>query len=486
MPYFFFFLFAMSAVLMLGKHLPFYWLHVKTPLLSSFRFPCRYLYLASFSLAVLAGTGLDALASEAQRARRNYSRIFLVVLLVCLILFLASHVILKFNRDFFIETGESVTARKIRDLPPHSLQAEKYGMRVEKIYESLLNMTNPLSAETLKVSGWLLALLILLYLFQKKRIKARFFQSGILLMIAADLFIFGQGYNPVADSGLTAPPPAARFLQEDTSLFRIMPVYRRADPGREINTLKAAYGSVYGLNYLFFPSPLLMRENRHLVETAGGALHPFLPDEKIALILKNLDLFGMLNVKYLLSERPIHDARLEKVHESDIYIYRNRSCMPRAFLVSTAAHVPHDRIPEALLDPGYDPAETVFLPEPPPRAARLRPRTKEVTLTGYHPEHVALRTHSDGDAFLVITDSFFSGWTAYLDGEEVKMHRANHAFRAIEIPAGRHEVVFEYRPHSFVIGRALSGFSLIVLLVIFLYPLSPFKSGPAYRSYTRF
>lgn len=53
-----------------------------------------------------------------------------------------------------------------------------------------------------------------------------------------------------------------------------------------------------------------------------------------------------------------------------------------------------------------------------------------------------------------------------MDGKETKIYRANLAFRAIEVPKGRHTVVFKYVPMSFYIGLALTllGIALCVWL----------------------
>ena len=56
-----------------------------------------------------------------------------------------------------------------------------------------------------------------------------------------------------------------------------------------------------------------------------------------------------------------------------------------------------------------------------------------------------LTVEVDGPAgFLVVSDTWLRGWSATLDGESVPVLRANYAFRAVGVPAGRHEVVFRY------------------------------------------
>ena len=60
------------------------------------------------------------------------------------------------------------------------------------------------------------------------------------------------------------------------------------------------------------------------------------------------------------------------------------------------------------------------------------------------------------NTFLVLSDTYFPGWKAYVDGKKAKIYRANYAFRAIPLTAGAHEVEFVYDPLSFKLGAAVT------------------------------
>ena len=49
-------------------------------------------------------------------------------------------------------------------------------------------------------------------------------------------------------------------------------------------------------------------------------------------------------------------------------------------------------------------------------------------------------------AFLLLTDAYYPGWTASVNGEPTAVRRADVMFRAVPMPAGESTVVFEYRP----------------------------------------
>ena len=58
--------------------------------------------------------------------------------------------------------------------------------------------------------------------------------------------------------------------------------------------------------------------------------------------------------------------------------------------------------------------------------------------------------------FLLLNELSYPGWTAYLDGQRVRVWRANYLFRAVEIPPGDHVVEFRFEPDSLKLGLALS------------------------------
>ena len=67
---------------------------------------------------------------------------------------------------------------------------------------------------------------------------------------------------------------------------------------------------------------------------------------------------------------------------------------------------------------------------------------------------------------LVLADSFYPGWNAYVNGRQEKIYRANLFFRAVRLSAGTHTVQFRYEPRSFAIGSAVSIITLLFIVAI--------------------
>jgi uncharacterized membrane protein YfhO len=78
---------------------------------------------------------------------------------------------------------------------------------------------------------------------------------------------------------------------------------------------------------------------------------------------------------------------------------------------------------------------------------------------------VRLEASGDGTMFCVLAESFWPGWHCWIDGDETKIYRVNGMLRAVVVPAGRHEIFFEYRPIDCYAGWALTILACMVLIV---------------------
>jgi len=76
---------------------------------------------------------------------------------------------------------------------------------------------------------------------------------------------------------------------------------------------------------------------------------------------------------------------------------------------------------------------------------------------------VRLQVRSDGALWVVLSDVYYPGWRAAMDGEPAKIYPADFLFRAIRVPAGIHELEFVYSPDSFWVGWMLSLVGLLLI-----------------------
>lgn len=188
----------------------------------------------------------------------------------------------------------------------------------------------------------------------------------------------------------------------------------------------------------------------------------------------NSPVLDLIGVKYILSTRafPVEAADFEEIYNRrGIHVYENEAAFPRAFLVSEARFFD----PE---DPGRDQAmlEAMLSPETDlRRAAMVEAAPFEVeggdgplpsALVRYPgPEEVEITF--DGECpggILVLTDAFYPGWKAEVDGTPVTVMPADIAFRAVALPKGSQKVTFRFEPREVKIGAITSLAALGVLL----------------------
>jgi hypothetical protein len=139
-------------------------------------------------------------------------------------------------------------------------------------------------------------------------------------------------------------------------------------------------------------------------------------------------------------------------------IYENQAALPRAFFV------PVEYVEGggadclgSLRDGRFDPSQRLLLDGFPRRVHTENPRPlSDVRIVSYRPGAVRLEVASDRPGFVVLTDIFYPGWVALVDGADTPILRADCFFRAVAVAAGTHEIVLQYRPAPFRIGSAVS------------------------------
>jgi len=86
-------------------------------------------------------------------------------------------------------------------------------------------------------------------------------------------------------------------------------------------------------------------------------------------------------------------------------------------------------------------------------------------------QKIELKTFSDANQILVLADTYYPGWKAYVDNKETKIFPANIVQRAIIVPKGKHIITFLYDPDSFRWGSIVSLFGYGLVLFLLFKPL---------------
>jgi hypothetical protein len=119
----------------------------------------------------------------------------------------------------------------------------------------------------------------------------------------------------------------------------------------------------------------------------------------------------------------------------------------------------------------FDPAETaLFEREDFGNREIVLPRIDEpvdaeTNVTRYEPNRIELQTRNGGAGFLVLSEIWYRGWEAWIDGRRAPVEKVNYALRGLAVPAGEHRIEFKFRAHSFRNGAAYSLLGVLLLLL---------------------
>jgi len=315
------------------------------------------------------------------------------------------------------------------------------------------------------------------------RLRREQWQALIAAFIVIDLLAFGWGLAPGTDPTVYRAPVATEQFLKSQPPGRLAVVYPYAQKVYEEYVSLRSFGSgdlsaMQGLRESLLPNlnaalgvagagnydPLTIRLYRDLwdriVANQDGPADEMITGESRSAL-------NLLGARYLISD---DDLPLPVIYGGVPQIYRNDAALPTAFIVHRARVVEDEETRlEILLDPDFDPRAEVLLSRLPSSPVLQLPAQApgwdqaEPSVLRPGPDRVIIQVKMDQPGYLVLTDSYYPGWQATLDGECAEILAADHAFRAVGLEVGEHTVVFEYTPLSFQLGAWISGITALLL-----------------------
>ena len=380
--------------------------------------------LVAFSLCVLGAIGMDALFTEpdhlASRQRTAIKITFTAVVAV---------VFLSFTSDY----------ATMRRLGLGTVSPERYLWFITLFTTSAALC---LIGASRCGSAWALALI------------------GVQF---AGLAPLAWSYNPVIDARLLYPaPPALVRLQQEVAQA----------PGRVLMAPNLAM--LYGLEGVAAYDGMTPRHLDEAIRPDTSALNLLgsgYVGEVSVFLSPVRDLLGIRHV-LVPPDVTLDGSGLSlRYHGVDGRIYRNDAALPRAFVAAEARCVDRAEALRRIRARSVDFRREVLLadcseatPRDPQSPGTVSPGTARIER--YDADRVMISAESDRGGYLVLTDAWFPGWTAYVDGRETRVERADHAFRAVKLAPGRHDVEFRYAPISVRLGLALSALAAVVTGVL--------------------
>lgn len=175
----------------------------------------------------------------------------------------------------------------------------------------------------------------------------------------------------------------------------------------------------------------------------------------------------ILGVKYVIASNQdvnTSDEFEEVWNDGKFKIFEFKNSLPRMYFTDKYA-IETDK--QEILDKIYTaaPSSTVVLEKEINLNQTEAEPEWEIVNYDYKPNRISIRTKTNKDLIFVLSDNYYPGWKAYVDGKETEIFRANYSFRAVKVPEGEHKIDFVYKPKSFAIGSLASAGGIVLLIV---------------------
>jgi hypothetical protein len=263
----------------------------------------------------------------------------------------------------------------------------------------------------------------------------------IALVLFCDLNFFVRPLVSFLDRGAQeAAPKALSALSRDGRYFtyRSLPIFAHDLPARAIPPeLYAEYFSAREtLN-----ANLGMRFGLSSVQVYAG-LHP----SWVWRVLSEPTIrdLSRMNCRYLISEGAAPVPGLREIWKNRFFrIYENTDVEARVRLAAGVAPT-GDRGVKSV--------------------GRIRGQAR--ILESVNQQELTVALHTEEAGVLLLADTFYPGWRAWINGKEAKIRRVDGWMRAVSVPKGESRVLFSYRPASFVWGLRVGGAGLLLALAV--------------------
>jgi Bacterial membrane protein YfhO len=417
-----------SLLMALGDHAPLYpFLKKVAPQIGFMRFPIKFVVLATFAIPLLAAQGVAWLRElPAENARPEWNR--LTRLMLVLIGFI---IVILFLARKFPQPGDD------------------------------LKMT---TSTGLRSAVFLPAILGCLGLLRRK-IEPRaqiIFQIALLVMLWMDVFTHVPNLSPTVSPQVYKPDQMREyFASKDPDPNWDAEI--RPGNARVMQTLASLNKMYWG----GLENPVDDTFGRRVTLYDDVNLLDHIPkiDGFYSLYLHDLntvitDLYESSNDMPHLKDF-LGIARVNPPTNSLEWVARD-TYAPIVTAGQTAYFGDDPHALEFLFDPAFDGRKVVCLPlEAMPVVNATNHAAVKILSTNFTAQRIEVQVDAAGPGMVVVAQSWYPAWHAYVDGQPTRLWRANDAFQALEVPAGRHQVEIVYQDRMFHLGCLISLATLL-------------------------
>lgn len=406
------------------------------PFYNKFRAPSMILIVPTLLLAIMAVLTLQKVLFDTNKEElwNKYKKGLIVVGGVFAVVLL-----LYFSSDFTSAADKEIM-KNIAAIPDAN-QKQIFEPAAKSIFNGLKeDRKGVMMASILRSLGFILVAAAMLWLSIKKKLHYGIAITVIGLFAFIDLMSINVRYlnsetykeNTTPDQQFVKTPADIEILK-DTSYYRIYDNTQGVHAAYNAGALRSYYHkSIGGYN----PAKL--------------SIYQDLIEKQLYNFPNCMPVLNMLNTKYIITADQQNGAET---------VIPNPDNLGPVWFVKTIKYV---NGPKAAMDAltTFNPKDTAVIEEAHKAGVTLQPQfdsTASIKLN-YNDNDVAEYTsESATNQFAVFSEVYYDkGWKAYIDGKETPIVKTNYVLRGLSIPAGKHNIKFEFKPASFYTGEKIS------------------------------
>lgn len=421
--YFFIFLSIFACLLAVENPISRF-IYANFPYINSLQ-PSRIIVLLIFSQATLASIGMNFLITK---KLNKIDVIKINLFLFVLLLFLGTSLFFT-SKIVQIESVSSITVALRNSILPLSLIAAMF---------FLLNY---------------------FALFRKEKIILILF----LLISLADLFRFSYRFNSFSKPSWVFPETKiTEYLSHQQKPFRITSTSRQIFPPNS-----TAY---YDIETVAGYDPLFLKDYAKFVSSWNSGKPSEATNFNRIITPENITspITDFLNVQFVATFDSLDVNKFDLVlTEGQTKLYKNKQALPRAFFVDRLIKTanPSEEL-NVIMRPDFNFTQEAVSSE---IGLNSEDNVSKATITNYNSQSLSLKATTEKPAPLIISNIYYPGWKAYIDGEPNDLIKVNYTFQGLIIPTGTHTVKLIFQSTSFKLGIYLASFSLVLSFIISIY-----------------
>lgn len=350
----------------------------------------------------------------------------------------------------------------------HSVYDTQYQLPDWYYNALLLDRTSLASSDALRSLSFILlgaSLLFWFYVSKDRKKITKYVISGMIVFVLVDLWVVDRRYlNESNFISKGQRNDVHKMTIADSEILKDKdPSYRVLNLNNPFNETNTSYyhksiGGYHAAKLRRYQELIDFRLGRE-ISSLIGSLQNAQSAEDLYKTFTQCPSLNMLNMRYIIYNP-------EQAPLKNPFAYGNAWFVDTIKFVNNAdeeimALETLNPLKEAVVDKQFKTELVSFSPQIDSMAT--------ISLNSYRPNKLVYTSNSRTEQLAVFSEIYYQpGWKAMIDGNEVPHFRVDWTLRALLVPAGKHEIVFEFRPDSYITASYIASYSSLLLLLLFL------------------